>query len=299
MTNPSPKPAPASAPNTALTLAWRDAEAALLRFKASRDPADREAVALHLLRVAECEALVIVKKHVDTKLPASLQRDKAEMASNAASSVLTQERTRMTLLAENFKPERATLRTLVGRMLFNKVMDYVRKEPLPGMVGGGAKKTSKSATPTLADFCDSLASESLANESLANEPLTSDNAQPNSVNTSGTLQIAPEPNDHASAGNSGAARGENQGEASHDDSNTTLAILREIEKMLTKGDDSDEAEVFACEFLGMTYEDGLEHINQTHHTQESDAPYMSLSTYKRKLAQARKTLAKHYPELGE
>lgn len=263
--------------STALKKAWVDAEAALMRFKQTRDAADREAAAVALFNVALVESALVVRVgvKVDAKLPAKYRRDTQEMARDAVASVLSQKRTRMSVLADKHDPEKATLRTFIALLLYNKVQDYVRKEPIPGIVGRGKAQSE------LTGFAQSLLppgtpptrpASTLADSADAQEQVGTGHNQPSGLSASGD-------------------------EPSHVDDHGTLQILGLIEAVLP----ADEYEVFVCEFHDMTAAEGLACINEKHGEKIGPTgdkrPHMSASTYDRKLKSAREIIAKRFPEL--
>ena len=216
-------PASAKPKNPELAAAWKVAEAAMLRYKASLDPTDKMIAAEKLWLVAREEAKIIARTKIDTKLPANKRRDQDELGEMAVSSVLASRDKHFTLLSEKFDPAKASLRTYMQRIIFNKLTDYVRKEPIPGVIGRG---TAKAAT------------------TLANEPRDEISSLKEFASS---LAPRSEPGHLAHAD-----------EAVAEDDHATLQLFAHLGRFLSE----DECEVFACEVYEMTHEEGLSAINQ-------------------------------------
>lgn len=292
----APQPTPGTAPNatpTPLQTAWQEAEAALQRFKSSRDPLDRERAVTRLYTVALHEVQKIIKRRVDTKLAPHQRRDPDQMAADAAASVLFHHRKKddasgLSVLADAFDPEKGDLRALVITILGRKVLDYVRREPIPGLVENRARP---GATPTAPTTPATTPPTSPATPLSTAQPSTlGDFAQslmPDADTGAGSI----------SATGWGAAPVRGPGEAQHVDSHFPPHLLDEFTRHLP----ADEKEVFLCELAEMTNEEGKDYLNQLHPQREGPDgklhDYMSLATYKRKLSQARAKLAQIYPDL--
>jgi hypothetical protein len=291
--------------NPAMQAAWTEATDALMRFKASRDTVDRERALAKLYAVALYEARFLVKRKVDTKLAPDQRRNVDDMAADAAHSILFHERkkdgaTGLTVIANkvsaDFDPEDGDdLRPLILAILSNKLMDYVRKKPIPGVEGRGAApgaaapvkpaaSGSPPAGPTLADFAQSLLPD-------AGGGVGGEGGRPPSALS--TLM------GHADGDGDGwgAAPGGVAPEPHHEDDHVTPQLL----DVLTRHFAPDEAEVFLCKFDGLTNDEGLEYLNELHPQREGPDgkmhPYISRTTYNRKLRQAREKLVKLYPDL--
>ena len=283
---------------------WQEAARALLIFKASRDPLDREHAVAKLYLLALKQAEIIVKKRVDNLLPAHKRRNPEQMAADAASSILYtprkgDKRTGLTVLADTFDPDRASLYTLMARIISNKITDYVRKEPMPGVLGRSVKSKDNNDKPS--DHAGPAASP------LADEPLSDDDVAAtladfantphaaHSGRAASTLITGPDATDAGDGTGWGTTQGSTP-ELSHDDQHDSLQILGMIKNLLP----ADEYDVFVCAFDDLTLEEGLAHINSQHPAHEKAdgtlSPHMSLATYKRKLSQAKKTLAALYPK---
>ena len=266
--------------------AWNEAEAALMAFKASRSNQDRELAAEKLLAVAlvEVEFTIRTGVKVDQDLPAFQRRDLGEMARDAVASVLTQERTRMSVLAEKHDPKVATLRTFIARLLYNKVIDYTRKEPIPGQLKDATQlkpAQEGGATPSeLRQFTRSLlppdSSESPASITLAS--------------TSPTNFSPPNGQPRASAGLSTQAD-------SHEDDHSTPELIRQFKAFLPQ----DEYEIFLCEFHEFSDVDGLAYLCKKRGDKKDalgkPVPYMSIATYRRKREQMQEALQERFPEI--
>ncbi len=242
--------------NAELKSAWETAEAAMLRYKASLDPSDKARAVEKLWEVAREEAKIIARKNIDSKLPAGKRRDLDELGDTAVSSVFASKNNHFTLLSEKFDAEKASLRTFMSLILRNKLTDYVRKEPIPGLIGpGGVSATTlgdepQAETNTLRDFASTLAP-------------TVDH---------GATAHAPE--------------------ASTEDDHATLQLLAQLPQLLP----GDELEVFACEMLEMTAEEGLATVNAKR--AEAGLSQCTPDNYRELLEAAQASLASHFPEYG-
>lgn len=295
MTRPSKKPFQVT---PELQLAWDEAEAALLRFAASRDTVDRERALAKLYAVClqEAPAIIRYKAKVDQKLPADQRRDLSTMAADAAQSVLFHKRKRddasgLTILSNVYDPAEAPLRQLVTLWLYRKVMDYVRRESIEGVTGrapGAQGDGPAQRTPSVLAFAQSLsvrpAGETLPGSVLSGsvipgpastvEPVAGDGLVPTSAQASGSH--LPD---------------EDQAVDAHQ---SLMELTAEFKRHLPP----DQAEIFECEFHELTNEEGLAFVNERHGPRQGPDgkwhPHMSLATYKRKLKLARETLAALY-----
>jgi hypothetical protein len=255
-----------SPPNTALTAAWKSAEAAMLRYKTSLDPTDKARAVEKLWDVAREEAKIIARKTIDVKLSSDKRRDVVEMSEDAVSSVLASRNTRFTLLSEKFNPDRASLRTYMQRILTNKLLDYVRKEPIPGVIGRG---NFRAAT------------------TLANEPPETDCDA--AIRTPSSLR------DFASTlgpTGEGAGRDAYRDDATTEDDHATYQLLGQLARYLP----ADSQEIFACEVMEMTPEEGLAQINQARAADGLTG--LTADQYLSLLHAAQAALATHFPEYG-
>jgi hypothetical protein len=265
---------------------WEEAEAALMAFKATRSNQDRELAAKKLMEIALIEVEFTIRNgvKVDQKLPASQRRDLGEMARDAVASVLTQERTRMSVLADNHDPQNAMLRTFIARLLYNKVIDYTRKEPIPGQLRDATRMTTEkgaSATPSeLRQFSQSLL------------PPDSSQRAPSSTLAPTAPTDSNPPNGHKRGGAGASAQAD-----SHEDDHSTPELIRQFKAFLPP----DEYTIFLCEFHELSDVDGLAYLCKKQGDKQDATgklvPYMSIATYRRKREQMQAALQERFPEI--
>lgn len=269
----------------AILQTWEEAEAALTAFKTSRDNSDRELAAAKLLAVMQQEVRHVIRSRVkvDQKLPAAYRRDFDEMGEDAVLSVLSSKRAQMSVLAENHDPNRATLRTHISRWLYNKIIDYTRKESVPGLLNGAIDLPATNSTGTAASELRRF-SQSL----LPHNVTPSDSA-------SVLVPHEAAPQDHQAPK---AAHSQVADQApSYQDDHSTQQLIHQFKAVLP----ADEFDIFCYEFEGASDVDGHADLCLKR-GDKTDAkgdlkPYMSIATYRRKREQMQAILQQHFPEV--
>ncbi len=242
---------------------WSEAEKALVQFKQTRLPTDRENAILLLQPLCYRIALALTGfEHMDQKLFGAMRRsedDKKDLARDASNSVLLRRRksgaSGISVIAAGFDPERR-LDTYVFSMVANKLLDYLRQEPIKGLIG---PKVAPKAAPNLRSFYAHLRGSGSGGEEAA----------------------------HAIDWDTGAPS--DTGEA---DSYIPI-VFSEVLEVLTE----EEREVAYCEIIGLTQVEACAELCRKHGPQPNGEPYIKRGAYRYRLEETRRKLLEAFPEL--
>lgn len=150
--------------------AWPDAQEALAQYRKTRLPADWQKAVQVLQPLCFRIALHLTGfNHMDQKLFGPMRRtkeDRKEMAWDASNSVLVTRRkgsgaSGVSTITNNFHPEKGTLENYVYEMVANKLLGYLRKEPIKGLIG---PKVAPKDAPNLSSLYDRIGSMSRRDE---------------------------------------------------------------------------------------------------------------------------------------
>ncbi len=249
----------------------------------------REALGAGMLKFMLLEAKMTVRARVRVDAFLPKRRDPDEFARDAVSSVLANPRVRPTLLVEHMSDAQGELPAYLAHCLLNKVLDYTRQEPLPGLENKGRADFETSDKSATTQARRAAPPPPVA----AKGPLSPGQARAGAAATlwTGAEQAQSQPDQPDWPDNTPAhSHVEEEHHPSAEDDYGFQQLQVQIKTLLTP----DEYDVFCCDFQDLKDEEALQALTDKHGTHVSSTGkvmgYMSLSTYKVRLKSAKKKL---------